>query len=248
MAGCNCGRGQVVNASASFPRFVASPKRVDAYAAVLDGELVCLDDEGCPDFDALRSRLGGRGRRGRPVTFMAFDLLHVDGDAVRERPYAERRHLLGRLVREGGVCRVPRSFGPDEFDGLLRATSERQLEGVVFKRADAPYRPGRRSPAWVKVKHRRRGTFAVTGWAPARGGQPERYMLARRDGETLRPAGSVSFGLSAADRDRLRAALAEADGHVRGGVRWVAPVVDVDVDYHGRGDQALRDPIMRALS
>src|SRR5690348_16868135 len=94
---------------------------------------------------------------------MAFDLLHLDGTAVRHFPYWRRRELLAELELDGGVCRTPRHF-VGEGEAVLAATAEQGLEGVVAKRLDAAYGEGRRSSAWVKQKHRRRERFVVTGW------------------------------------------------------------------------------------
>ena len=115
---------------------------------LLDGELVCLNSEGDPDFARLRARLRSTGREARlaarraGATFLAFDLLHLDGRSTRELPYAGRRALLAELALAGPGWRTPRAFAAAEGDSLLEATRERGLEGVVMKRLDAPYLPG----------------------------------------------------------------------------------------------------------
>jgi bifunctional non-homologous end joining protein LigD len=133
---------------------------------------------------------------------------------------------------------------------VLVVTREHQLEGVVAKRLDAPYEPGRRSGAWRKHKHRRRETFAVTGWRPAarNARRPDAVFVARAaDDGTLVPAGSAELGLSANERDLLRAALERHRTATRRGAHRVGPGIWVDVDFHGPEQGPLRDAVMRAV-
>ena len=120
----------------------------------------------------------------------------------------------------------------------------------MAKRLDAPYTPGRRTGAWLKHKHRRRETFAVTGWrpAPATGRRLDAFFVARADVDgTLRPAGSAEIGLSGDERELLRAALEQRRVRSRGGAHHVAAGVWLDIDFHGSDRGPLRDPVMRAL-
>jgi ATP-dependent DNA ligase len=173
---------------------------------LLDCELVCLDADGKPDFGALRQRLAAHGRavevaaRRDPATLIIFDVLHHDGERVRGWPYRERRELLDSLKLDGAAWRTPVSW-VGETAAFARVTREHGLEGVVYKRLDSPWVEGRRTSAWVKVKHRRRQVLRVTGWVPGRDGEPDEYLLAR--GPV--PAGSVSFGLDAERRALITA-------------------------------------------
>lgn len=121
------------------------------------------------------------------------------------------------------------------------------LEGVVAKRVDAAYTPGRRSSAAVKFKHwRREHALNVTGWRPAEGDRPEAFFLRYDDG---RYAGEARFGLGRDDREVLRARARAASARARRGqARTVAlGAVRVDVDHHGRLGGRLRDPVIRAI-
>ena len=213
--------------SDGFPEMAALAERLAGHRAVLDGELVCLGTDGKPDFHALRPRM--LGRLGPPVTFAAFDLLHLDGRSTRRLALARRRELLRELLPGDGEswCVVEPLRGP--VADVLRVVEDAQLEGVVAKRIDAPYEPGARSGAWLKHKLRRSQTFQVSGWAPARDRRPETVYLRHEDG---RPAGAAAFGLTREERERVRAAEA--------GLR-------VEVDFHGPGDRPLRDAVMRRL-
>jgi bifunctional non-homologous end joining protein LigD len=236
-----------------FPEMAALADTLAGRNVILDGELVSLSADGKPDFPALRGRLAGRSRRAPgsydgQLAFMAFDLLHLDGRAVRHLPYWRRRALLAELELDAPVCRTPRHF-VGEGEALLAATAQQGLEGVVAKRLDAPYAEGRRSNAWVKQKHRRRERFVVAGWREREGGLPEFFLARQLDGE-LRPAGTASFGLDADSRETLLAALAEREltpRRRRRGARWTRPEIEVFADVHGRPDGPVRDAVLREV-
>jgi len=170
--------------------------------------------------------------------------------AVRSLPYHRRRELLERTLPERGRSwRIPASL-TGTVDAVLDVTRTRQLEGIVAKRVDAPYEPGRHSDSWLKHKHRRQETFAVTGWRPApqRAQRPDAILVARTaaDGH-LHPAGTAELGLSAEERQRLRAALHERHIGTRRGAHRVAGGIWVDIDFHRTETQPLRDAVMRAV-
>jgi bifunctional non-homologous end joining protein LigD len=245
------------NCSDQFPELAAVAIALDGREVLLDGELVCLGDDGCPDFHRLRRRISASDARAawslaaqHPATLIVFDVLHLDGRAVRVLPYHARRELLERTLPDGGRCwRVPAPL-TGTLDAVLDVTRAHQLEGIVAKRVDAPYEPGRRSCTWLKHKHRRQETFAVTGWRPAphRARRPDAIFVARAapDGH-LRPAGTAELGLSALERERLRAALQQRHVGTHGGAHRVAAGIWVDVDFHGADTQPLRDAVMRAV-
>jgi bifunctional non-homologous end joining protein LigD len=154
----------------SFPEVAELAETLRGRRIVLDGELVCLASDGKPDFAALRARFGRRGRalsaaQRSPVTLIVFDVLHLDGRATRELPYCKRRELLEELVLDGPAWCTPRHIlGGGEGEALIAAIADQGLEGVVAKRLDAPSMAGRRSTAWVKLKHRRGEWFVIAGW------------------------------------------------------------------------------------
>jgi bifunctional non-homologous end joining protein LigD len=117
--------------------------------AVIDGELVAFGDDGKPDFERLCERMLYRHAE-IPLTFLAFDLLRIEGRDLRKQPYHERRRLLEALGPESLGWRVPEAF--DDGEALWTAVCEHELEGVVAKRVDEPYLCGARG--WVKVKNR----------------------------------------------------------------------------------------------
>ena len=245
------------NCSDQFPELAPVADALDGQEVLLDGELVCLDADGRPDFHHLRRRLcasyahaAARLAARDPVTLIVFDVLHLDGRAVRALPYHRRGELLAWALPATGPCwRIPAPLdGP--LDAVLDVTRAHQLEGIVAKRLDAPYEPGRRSGAWLKHKHRRQETFAVTGWRPAahHARRPDAIFVARTtpDGD-LRPAGTAELGLTGVQRAQLRTALHERHLDTRCGAHRVAAGIWVDVDFHGAETGPLRDAVMRAV-
>ncbi len=130
---------------------------------LLDGEIVCLDDDGNPDFAALWFR--SRGATTLAVCFMAFDLLGHGTNDLTDLSYTERRKRLEALDLNGPFWCTPPTYVGDGAS-LFDATKQRGLEGVVAKRVDSRYRPGIRSRAWTKTKHFQTRNFALLGWLP----------------------------------------------------------------------------------
>jgi bifunctional non-homologous end joining protein LigD len=200
-----------------FPELAGLGAALAGHGAVLDGEVVALDAQGRPDFEALQRRMRARAgvRAGRrPVAYLFFDLLWLDGRLLCPAPYAERRRLLDGLGLAGPAWQPVASF-PGEGTALLAATRAQGLEGVVAKRLDSPYLPGRRSRLWLKVKHYQREEFVVGGFVPGLGGGAAVEVVAllvglpdpARPGR-LRFAGRVDHGLVPAARRRLAERLA----------------------------------------
>ena len=150
-----------------FPELAGLAGALGDRAGVLDGEVVALDDHGRPSFGALQQRMAGRAgrRRGAAVTYLVFDLLWLDGRLLTGLPYAERRRLLEGLEVAGPAWQTVASFAGDGT-ALLAATREQGLEGVVAKKLQSAYVPGRRTRSWLKVKHYQRETFLVGGFVP----------------------------------------------------------------------------------
>lgn len=185
---------------------------------VLDGEIVVLDAHGVPSFSALAERMHvrdvGRARQlaaAHPVTYMIFDVIRVGETDFSALPYAQRREWLQALgagfERQAGAgapthWAVPPHFG--DGPATLSAAQELGLEGVVAKRMSSRYRPGVRSPDWIKVKRELTGDFVVGGWRP---GQRElgALLVGTPVPDGLRYRGRVGGGISvAAERDLLK--------------------------------------------
>lgn len=233
--------------------------------ALLDGEVVAFDAAGRPDFGRLQSRMHARRPspalvRDTPVTLLLFDALHVAEASLMGRPYEERRAVLEALPLSGERWQVPPAF-PGDGEAVLAATRAQGMEGVVAKRKDSRYEPGRRSDCWVKVKHVRRTSAVVVGWKPGEGGRSGRIgslLLAVPAGDGWAYAGHVGTGFDAATLrmlgDRLEPLRREepvlADvprEHARHAV-WVEPELVVECDYtEWTRDGRLRHPSYKGL-
>jgi bifunctional non-homologous end joining protein LigD len=197
----------------SFPELADIGKFLGMTTCVIDGEIVALGEDGRPSFSRLQQRLHVSNQReakrrslSDPVTFVAFDLLYVDGHSLLDTHYDERRGRLEALHLSGGTFTTTDSFRDVSGQDILTATAQNGLEGVVAKRRSSLYRPGRRSPDWTKVKTFRTQEVVLGGWTD---GQGERHndlgalLLGIPDDGGLRYVGKVGTGFSASARSDL---------------------------------------------
>ena len=159
----------------SYPELRDMAESLGAREVVLDGEIVALDEAGRPSFEALQSRMHvtntAQVRRlmtQTPVTFLAFDVLHLDGRSLLDEPYRERRRILESLQLSGRSWQTPPHFEGDG-DAVLTASKAQGLEGVLAKRLDSRYYPDKRSDCWLKVKNLRTQEVVIGGWKPGAG-------------------------------------------------------------------------------
>jgi len=251
-----------------YPELSKLNRALSHHRAILDGEIVALDAEGRPSFGALQRRMHlasesavRRLAKEAPVTYLIFDLLWLDGHSLMDLPYEERRARLAELELSGPRWRVS-DYVAGNGAAMLRATEEQGLEGIVAKRLDAPYEPGRRSPCWVKVKNVDRQEVVVGGWMPGEGRRRARIgalLVGVREDGHLRYAGRVGTGFTEAELDRLGALLAPIeqttspfDAPVQStpprGAVWVEPryVAEVEFREWTQGGQ-LRAPSYKGL-
>lgn len=259
--------------SAGYPELSSLNRALHEHEAVLDGEIVAFDtsrDPPRPSFQALQRRMHVRDeRRVRrlaselPVTYVVFDLLWLDGHSLMELPYEERRAMLEKLGLDGPHWQTPAfSTGAAAGRELLEAATALGLEGVVAKRLDSPYEPGRRGRSWVKVRLRESAELMIGGWLPAEGGRSGRIgslLLGERSpGGALRYAGRVGSGLTDAELSFLSARLRElasdsspfssSPSRPPSGARWVHPLLVAEVAFSERSQKGLlRQPVWLGL-
>ncbi len=235
-------------------------------SAWIDGEIVVNDAEGMADFNALQNALDES--RSERIVFFAFDLPFLDGRDLRRLPLRARRAALERLVPEGagdGRIRFSRDFEAPPSQ-MLEAACQLGLEGIMLKRADAPY-ASTRSDAWLKLKCSQRQEFVVGGFTDRQGAPKEvgGLLLGYYEDGKLRHAGNVGTGWDAGTARSLRAALARLetdkppfDGGVAGpgrwsrraagGEHWVRPEMVVEVAFSGwTPDARLRHPSFKGV-
>ena len=216
-----------VDAATYFPNLAGPAPWIDAEQAIVDGEVVAFDEEGRPSFSRLQEKTGLRAlematrradpdapkltreeREAIPMTYMVFDLLHLDGRSLVDVPLEHRKHLLRRVLRPDGLVRYASHVVGDGID-FTQAAAEKGLEGIVAKRRLSAYQPGRRSRDWLKIKLRREQEVVVVGWLPGQGTHKDlgSLIVAVNEDGGLRHAGQVGSGITARMRKDLLAAM-----------------------------------------
>lgn len=236
-----------------YPQLRSLAADLTEHHLVLDGEIVALDDAGVPSFAAMQN-----SARSARVQYWAFDLLFLDGRPLLRVAYRDRRRLLETLAQGTGLV-VKGLLAADGAEALERS---RRLgwEGVVAKKWDSAYQPGRRSPAWVKDKYWRTQEVVIGGWRAgegARGGGIGSLLMGIPAADGLRFVGRVGTGftdralaalqkkLTPTDESPFDAPLPRADAK---GVTFVRPTLVGEVRYSERTDDGrLRQPSWRGL-
>ena len=218
--------------------------------AVIDGEIVALDANGRPSFGRLQERMNlsregdvEKARKKTKVVFMAFDLLELDGESFVGKTYDERRQLLEKHVKSRGEAQVPPAFDGDER-AALQASRELRLEGVMAKKRDSTYLPGKRSRAWLKLKHHKSQEVVVGGWREGKGSRANRIgalLLGIPGANGLEYVGKVGTGFGDKELERMLARFARlerATSPLEGvpsieakGAHWIRPSLVGEVEF-----------------
>ena len=249
-----------------YPELGELADDLGAQAAILDGEIVALDPQGRPDFSLLQPRMKADPRAAprlaeqAPVTLMLFDILSLTLDGTEHHlmrtPYRARRELLATAITPTERVRVPPAFDGSLDEAIAHARAER-LEGVMAKRLDSIYTPGRRSQQWIKIKPRTDQSVIVIGWRTGPDGKLRSLLVAvpGADGE-LHYLGRAGSGIAPGDIDDIARTLAGIERKTppvaripdadRRDARWVTPTLVGEVAYSELTPQGrLRAPSWR---
>jgi bifunctional non-homologous end joining protein LigD len=225
--------------SDKFPEIVEAARRLEVGSALLDGEIVALDAEGNSGFSALQAAIseGGRG-----LTLFLFDALEIEGEDLTGLPNVERKARLASLLGDGKppfILYAEHVLGQGEK--LFEAVCAAKQEGIISKKADAPYRSAR-TKTWLKVKCTLRQEFVIIGWTPS--GTATRslrsLLLAVHEGKSLRYAGKVGTGFSMKVEQELLGklrrieaarALAQVPRADARGAHWVRPKLVAEIAF-----------------
>lgn len=238
----------------AYPELHKVHERLVALDAVVDGEIVAVVD-GVPSFEALQSRIHVRNERDIqrlahqvPVSYVAFDLLYLDGRGLVDLAYTERRRLLEEALVPTGTVQISTSV-VGRGTAMYEAARERNLEGIVAKRLASTYELGRRSQSWLKVKTSQDADLVIGGWSPGQGKRDGTlgalHMGAYEENGELRFVGSVGTGFNERTLDNLLARLqalaipespfsAESTRDIRRlspDPRWVQPELVAAVEF-----------------
>lgn len=255
-----------------YPELASMPPRLRESGLVIDGAIVCLDEEGRPDLNRLATRLGteseseaAEAARHSPVTFEAFDLLYRERQPLMGWTLRRRKEMLRSLARPNATLAVPDDVTKDGI-AFFEAARSHGLLGIVAKEIDSKYVPGERSRAWLSILARRQGEFLIGGytyggqWDP-RSSRPRPEAIASlligrlRDDGLLDYAGEVTGGfqgglpaLESALSDAASSACPFAEEPAVGRlVFWCQPEVVATIGFAEWAGQRLRFPVFRAL-
>jgi bifunctional non-homologous end joining protein LigD len=219
--------------------------------AVLDGEVVAVDEEGRPSFGLLQERTGWKGGRSStephpyiPIIYYCFDVLHAGGHSLVDVPLFERRRLLRAQLLDGPSVRLLDSFAGDDGKLLFAAAKQAGQEGIVAKRLASRYQAGKRSKDWLKIKAIRTQSCAIVGYTPPQGGR--KYFGSLAVGVLVRGrmtyAGQVGSGFDEATLKAIQAAVDPLPGGAAPDVThsdpaprdvtWVTPALVCEVKYN----------------
>jgi bifunctional non-homologous end joining protein LigD len=225
---------------------------------VLDGEVCALDEQGRATFSAMQ-----QGRPGTAYVYVVFDVLEIDGGPLLDLPLRERRKQLERLL-DRRVDSVQLSEATDDGEALMAAAKEQRYEGVIAKRADSRYEPGKRTRQWLKVKTHGRQEFVIAGYTKGQGRRAGRLgslVLAVNEGGELRYVGNCGTGFTEEEIDRLLHKLRPLERKTppfadvpkmpkvkKGDVVWVTPRLVCEVEFaEWTHDGHLRAPAYKGL-
>jgi len=199
-----------------YPEIHPMGRALGSNEVILDGEIVALDEKGRPSFEEIQQRMGltaeseiRRKMKEVPVTYMVFDLLWQDGRSAMEQRYTDRRKALAQLKLAGASWQTP-PFEKGGGQTMKGASAKAGLEGVVAKRLDSRYEPGRRSGAWEKIKNRNRQELVIGGWLEGEGkrrGFPGALLVGYYEDGKFVYAGKVGTGFTDSTLEKLNAML-----------------------------------------
>jgi bifunctional non-homologous end joining protein LigD len=185
-----------------FARIAENVSEIEEQSFILDGEAVAVDEKGKPSFQMLQNRASLPP--GWNLVYYAFDLLDLNGQDLKDRPLKERRGMLGRVISKSGVL-LSRSL-PGTLEQIIAAVEELGLEGVIAKRLDSKYQPGRRSELWLKHPLKLKQEFVIGGFR-LDGKRLELVLVGFFERGKLLFAGKVHQGLNPSNRVALLKAL-----------------------------------------
>jgi len=256
--------------TARYPELQPLREALRGRRAVLDGEIVALDERGRISFGLLQARMHLENEAAiaalaeqSPVVYMLFDLLYLDARSTMQLEYEERRALFEHLRLEGECWRTP-PYHVGAGSAMLEVGRQHAIEGIVAKRLGSLYEPGRRSGAWRKTRLLQRQEFVIGGWLPEKGRRAVGALLVgyypepgrARATARLRYAGEVGTGVAEGDRVRLTARLRERarettpfdHGSAVPQARYVRPELVAEIEFRGWTHHGtLRQPSFKGL-
>jgi bifunctional non-homologous end joining protein LigD len=260
--------------TAAYPELHGLHDRLVALDAIVDGEIVAFQ-EGRPSFEKLQSRINlqnqqdiKRAVKAIPVSYIAFDLIYLDGKSLVQEPVESRKELLEKVVVPSATVQVSSAVARDGV-ALADAARRQNLEGIVAKKLGSPYRPGKRTREWLKVKVTFEADVVIGGWSAGEGARSDSFgalLAGAYTDEGLRFVGAVGTGYSQQRLDELVALLGacatdecpfledpgtlvrSAFGKALRNARWTEPLLVATVEFRELTSQGrLRAPSFKGI-
>jgi bifunctional non-homologous end joining protein LigD len=246
------------NVTPEYPELKLVVKQLNARKAIVDGEIVALDNEGRSDFTKIQPRFGVSNpptslQQKNPVTYYLFDLLYCDGFDLRNSPLEKRKALLQKLLRPSDKIRYSDHVVEKGIE-LFATATEQRLEGIIAKRRDSPY-VGKRTSSWLKFKIVHDLDVVIGGWTEPRKSRDHfgALLMGTYFGKALKFIGSVGTGFDRAMLERTRKILDglavdespfDTTPQLREITHWVKPELVARVKYgQWTKDKKLRQPV-----
>jgi bifunctional non-homologous end joining protein LigD len=240
--------------SGRFSELTALGSSLGRRDVILDGEVVAFDEQGRTSFQLLQQQV----KSGVAVVYMLFDVLWLDGQSLMPRPYLERREQLDKLGLDSEHWKTP-PFSAGGGAHLFETSRKLGMEGVVAKRLNSAYEPGKRTGAWLKIKNHQRQEFVIGGWEEGEGrrrGTIGALLIGYYEAGQLVYAGRVGTGFTDASLAdllrRLEPLRRETSPFTSGkpprNVRYVAPELVGEVEFtEWTADRQIRHPSFKGL-
>jgi len=259
-----CGRNGM-DFTKQFPELLIPEQAFRATSALFDGEIVCLEADGKPNFRNVIHRMQQktegaieRAKAKHPAVCYVFDCLYLDGRAIVNEPLTRRREWLEDAIKKDSTYRV--SGVVEDGPAFLEAVKQMGLEGIMAKQRNSPYLPGKRSDSWLKIKTRQTLECVIIGYTQGKGDRETRFgalHLAQANGDDLKYLGKVGTGF---DDDSLNAVSAELHklATIKRPVKekplddsrsvWIEPKLMCEVQFASlTRDGMLREPVFVRL-
>jgi bifunctional non-homologous end joining protein LigD len=243
-----------IDFSERFPAIYKALKKIK-HDAVLDGEIVLLNEKDLPDFQKLQHY---ENHLNYPLLFYAFDLLKLNGKNTEKLALTDRKKLLKQLLKTNKIIRYCDHIEEDGI-GFSEKAKEQGLEGIIAKKKDGAYAKGIRSKEWLKIKNVQSTEVVIAGYTEPQGGRSHfgALVLARKKGRSWQYAGHVGTGFPNALLTELKKKMKpletdispfKSEVPVNGEVTWLKPKLVADIAYTEiTRDQVFRHPVFLRL-
>lgn len=237
-----------------YPSITAALRKVKA-KAVLDGEIVLLNENNKPDFQRLQNY---KNNGQYPLVYYVFDLLFLGDNSLLNLPLLERKKLLKKLVKRSGTIRYSDHIEENGVD-FFKMVKADDLEGIIAKKKDSLYTPGIRTKEWLKIKHHKTQEAIIVGYTEPRGSRQYfgSVLLAQYDNSKLRYIGNVGTGFTEKSLKELWQKMQplvmdkspfETSIKVNSWATWLQPVLVAEVAYGEiTKDGIMRHPVFKGL-